>query len=652
MAQEEAKHDEAGEADPAGKAESKDEAADALKESKFGEELDKAEGEAKQAEQGAEAPAEANAEVKIGEVKDSRGLAESKTEAKGESGGKETEESQQVPAIDKGEAKEGSESKADGESKDGEDGEEAKPQEPVRTPRTEEEVVSLIEEFDLNELIEKKEEEAILKMLEDDPDQAEYVIDEQERLPLHAAAKCRSSLVVLNALLKAFPKSVKETDFRGRLPLHFAAEFMAVELIEPLVEAFNNFDSDADSDEYATDDDDEEEEEEGKNGEKEAGAEKEDGEEEGESDDGDDKEESKEEGKDGEDADGAEEGNDADGGEGAVVGEEKEGEDGNKEEVGKGVDTTKDEGHYDDNGEWVEGAAAVVEAIDEEEVVGAGLAEEVVEEVVEEEGGEGGEGGEGEGGEGIEEQIEGYYGDDGEWVEGNGYYDETTGEWISNKEEGEEGEGEEGGGGGGGLQQGDKADMLPLHLAAASGRDGATLEMLNKLIEIKGGKAALEKVDRMGRTPLHWLCCNAAPFEVTGAIADAQPTAVNMQDKMGRTPLHWLLQRGEPRAPKVVLEAELKLVDKMIDLGTTAAEGGQEAPSMEDERGMMPLHHAVECQASDDVIRRLLRAHGDAGNYGLPPRFAFEQEMAQRWVPPPEVEEEAPPDADTWGGDY
>jgi serine/threonine protein kinase/ankyrin repeat protein len=172
------------------------------------------------------------------------------------------------------------------------------------------------------------------------------------------------------------------------------------------------------------------------------------------------------------------------------------------------------------------------------------------------------------------------------------------------------------------LKETDSEGRTPLHLAASSAK--TTPKALTLLL--KEYPDAVARRTKQGRLPLHFLAdAKGVTFEAMKVLVDAYPKGVG-ESSQRRNPLH--LACGETRASadivKLLLEAypegvkEKSSTESMLPLHLAAAnklpleviqmlaDAYPEAVTDRDRHARIPLHHALEKSASDDVVLHLL----------------------------------------------
>ena len=125
---------------------------------------------------------------------------------------------------------------------------------------------------------------------------------------------------------------------------------------------------------------------------------------------------------------------------------------------------------------------------------------------------------------------------------------------------------------------------------------------------------ATEKLDRAGRSPLHYAAADGNVREIARLVrSGADP---NLRDKGGYTPLHFAAQDQQAAAANLLLELGARLEER-------------------DEHGNTPLSSAVFYYRGDGETIRLLRKHGAdpfaKNNHGISPiQIAREDDNPER----------------------
>lgn len=167
----------------------------------------------------------------------------------------------------------------------------------------------------------------------------------------------------------------------------------------------------------------------------------------------------------------------------------------------------------------------------------------------------------------------------------------------------------------------------PLHLICAR---TPTMETLQYMLS-KGGSAALKTKDHNRDLPLHVACKHGASLQVVKVLVKKYPDAMLAANSRGDLPLHvaltagaplnlikWLLERA-PRAastPNIHGDTPLHLAASNKDSSTKLlslllVQQGTVSLSIRNHSGDVPLHKAIACKASYEVIDLLI--HHDSG---------------------------------------
>ncbi|MDR0773696.1 MAG: ankyrin repeat domain-containing protein [Wolbachia pipientis] len=106
-----------------------------------------------------------------------------------------------------------------------------------------------------------------------------------------------------------------------------------------------------------------------------------------------------------------------------------------------------------------------------------------------------------------------------------------------------------------------KNDRTPLHLAAKYGRKDMVEMLLNK-------EAKVDVVDNRGRTPLHLAAQYNEKKEIVEMLLN-KGAKVDIADNRGRTPLHLAAANGHKEVVEVLLKAEGINVNAVDENGKT-----------------------------------------------------------------------------------
>ena len=156
---------------------------------------------------------------------------------------------------------------------------------------------------------------------------------------------------------------------------------------------------------------------------------------------------------------------------------------------------------------------------------------------------------------------------------------------------------------------------LPIHCAALS-RDNSTRKAdIIRYLLAKDPECASKTGSTANRLPFHWVASEADSLESLRLLFDAYPEAIDIRDGMGNNPLD--LARG---ALVDFLEEQLAYARKAED---------HRVMTTTDEKGWLPLHHALQSGACLGAIKLLIKGNPSAlrvvgNNWVLPLHIACE----------------------------
>ncbi len=168
-----------------------------------------------------------------------------------------------------------------------------------------------------------------------------------------------------------------------------------------------------------------------------------------------------------------------------------------------------------------------------------------------------------------------------------------------------------------------QSGSLPLHCACNS---GVSLDIIRTMVKVYPEGVKIE--DNYGWLPIHFACWNASGLDVLNFLLEVHPGSMNRKDRFNRSPSdifkRWICfesddgEGDETSTNNSTRRATLLLHDAAIagfsiHLVKFLIEAFPGGCTVQDENGMIPLHHACSNVAlrSMDVVAALLNAYAE-----------------------------------------